>query len=425
MKGARALFLVLVAVSASGQFRVAPEQSARLDFALTESLARQTLACDAESTHPFLDFAFRFEIGYQVHCPLKEFGGAETTIAAYTRVQPADGGAASWFIQSYRVPGIPADVRSRINLLRDRSDIQFGGVIASGEGEYAVDLVLVDKRHRLFHTSWKTKVAAHGAEMKAPLSMHANTVAALALPDWPRASSDRNLGRLTVLVDAAPVHAGSTRLRSWDRAFLIEALSSVLALLPSNSVRVVAFNLDQQREVFQADDFSVRERQRFTDALDELELSKISYQALEQAQGSYRLLMDLLEREIHRETRADAIILLGPANRLSDRIPADFVADRGAGAPPIFYLKYSPLGPPARFRMPLAAFMGMREEPSGDLANLDAGNNGEFPDVIQHAAAMHDGVTMNLHSPADLAEALRKIDRKLHPMVASARDMGR
>ncbi|MBV8898467.1 MAG: hypothetical protein JO051_18265 [Acidobacteriaceae bacterium] len=425
MHGGRALFLALMSVSASGQFRVAPEQSARLDFALTESLGRQTLACNAESTRPFLDFAFRFEIGYQVHCPLKEFGGVESTIAAYTRVQPVDGGTASWFIESYRVPGIPDEVRSRINLLREHSDIQFGGVIASGEGEYAVDLVLVDRRHRLFHTNWRTKVAAHGAEMKAPLSMHANTVAALGPPDWPRTVSGRNLGRVTVMVDAAPIHAGSTRLRSWDGAFLVEALSSVLTLLPSNSVRVVAFNLDQQQEVFQADDFSVRETQRLTDALDQLELSKISYQALEQAQESCRLLMDLLEREIHREKPTDAIILLGPANRLSDRIPAEFVADRGAGAPPIFYLKYSPLVPPARFRMPLAALMSTRDDPTGDPTILEAGNHGEFPDVIQYAAAVHDGVTMNLHSPADLAEALRKIDRKLHPVVASAGNMGR
>lgn len=424
MHGGRTLVLALIAVSASGQFRVAPEQSARLDLALTESLSKQTLPCDAESTHPFLDFAFRFEIGYVVHCPLKEFGGMETTIAAYTRVQPA-GGPASWFSEWYRVPGIPDDLRSRINLMRDHSDIQFTGAVASGEGEYAVDFVLVDRRHRLFHTSWKTKVAARGADMKAPFSMHANTVAALGVPDWPRTVSERNLGRLTVLVDAAPIHPGSTKLRSWDRAFLVESLSSVLTLLPSNSVRVVAFNLDQQQELFQTDDFSVRETHRFTDALDELELSKISYQALEQAQQSCKLLMDLLGREIHREKPADAIILLGPANRLSDRVPAEMVADRSAGAPPIFYLKYSPIAPPARFRMPLAALMGMREDPNDDLANLETGNNGEFPDVIQHAAAVHDGVTMNLHSPADLAEALRKIDRKLHPVAAPVGDMER
>jgi hypothetical protein len=227
---------------------------------------------------------------------------------------------------------------------------------------------------------------------------------------------------LTVLVDAAPIHPGSTRLRAWDRAFLVESLSSVLTLLPSNSVRVVAFNIDQRQEVFRTDDFSVEETHRFSSVLDELELGKISYHVLEQGQESCKVLLDLLGREIHREPAADAIILLGPANRLADKIPPELLGDRSSGAPPIYFLMYSPLTP-ARFRMPLSSLMGMREDLS-DLANLDTAN-GEFPDLIQHAAAVHDGVTINLHSPADLAEALKKIDRRLHPVVAPAADMER
>ena len=423
MYGLRVLVFALVAVTASGQFRIAPEQSARLDVALEEALTKQTLPCDAEGTRPFLDFAFRFEIGYLVHCPLKEFGGLETPLAAYMRVQTG-AGVTAWFSESYRVPGVPADLRARINIQHDRNDIELSGVIAAGEGEYSVDLVVVDKQHRLFHRTWKTKVFAHGGEVKAPVSMQPNTVAALSFPEWQRSASNRNLGRLAVLVDAVPIHTGSTRLRAWDRAFLVQALSSVLKLLPSNSVRLVAFNLDQRREVFRTNEFNTEETRRFSDALDDLELGKVSYEVLQQPQTACSMILELLGREVSAEPTADAVIVLGPANRLTDKIPPESLSDRRPGGPPVFYLKYSPITP-SHFRLPLASLMGMREELSTDLANLELGNNGEFPDIIQHAAAIHDGVTINLHSPADLADALRKIGHRLRPGVQATAELER
>ncbi|HZS52760.1 MAG TPA: hypothetical protein VFA65_00045 [Bryobacteraceae bacterium] len=418
MYAQRILVLAVLAVSASGQFQIAPERSKRLELALDEALATQTLPCDAEPTRPFLDFAFRFEIGYLVHCPLKEFGGVETPIAAYIRVQPADGTPA-WFSESYRIPGIPSDLRSKFNLQRDRKDVEFSGVIASGEGEYSVELVVVDKQHRLFHRRWKTKVYAHGSETKAPVSIQPNTVEALTFPAWEHPVSERNLNRLAVLIDAVPMRADSTRLRAWDRAFLIEALSSVLKLLPSNSVRLVAFNLDQQREVFRSDDFNSHEEQRFSRALDELQLGKVSYQVLQQSQNVSSMLLELLENEVKAKDAADAIVVLGPTNRVSDKIPPELAASRRPGSPPIFYLKYSPIST-GRFRMPFSTIMGMREDFTHDLANLEVGGNGEFPDIVQRAAALHDGVTINLHSPADLADALRKIHRKLRPGAQSS-----
>jgi hypothetical protein len=418
MYGVRVLVFALAAVAAWGQFRIPPEQAKRLDLALGEALSKRTLPCDAEATRPFLDFAFRFEIGYLVHCPLKDFGGMETPIATYMRVQTASGEPA-WFSQWYRIPGLPNDLRSRLNLQRDHNDVEFSGVIAAGEGDYSIDLVVVDKQHRLFHRNWKTKVYPRGVETRAPARMQPNTVTALSFPSWERTTSDRNLSRLTVLVDAAPIHFDSTRLRAWDRAFLIEALSSVLTLLPSNSVHVVAFNLDQRREFFNTDDFGPEEAKHFSAALEDLELGKISYRVLQQSRTAAGMMLELLAREAEAKQRADGVILLGPANRLNDKVPSEWVADRRPGGPPIFYLKYSPITP-SRFRLPLSSLMGMREDLSTDLANLEIGNNGEFPDVIQHVAALHDGVTINLHSPAELADALRKIDHRLHAGVQSS-----
>lgn len=422
MYWARVLVSAAVAISASGQFRIAPEQSKRLDIALGEALHKQTLPCDAEPLRPFVDFAFRFELGYLVHCPLKAFDGVETTIAAYTRVQAGDG-APVWFSQWYRVPGIPDVARTHVNLQRDHSEIEFSGVFAAGEGEYSVDLVVVDREHRLYHKNWRSKVYARGSESKTPISLQPNTVAALGVPEWPRTVSERNLNRLTVLVDAVPVHGGSTKLRAWDRGFLVETLSSVLTQLPSNSVRVTAFNLDQQQHVFEADEFDLQQARRFSHALDRLELGKVSYEVLQHSQGACEMLMDLFARERYAQPAPDAIIVLGPANRLMDKVPSDWSLDRRAAGPPLFYLKYSP-NMPIRLRSPFTGIMGMHTDLSADLSNLKVGdNNGDFPDIVQHVAALDGGTTINVHSPSDLAEALKRIQHKLRPPSSTAGEM--
>jgi hypothetical protein len=214
-----------------------------------------------------------------------------------------------------------------------------------------------------------------------------------------------------VLVDAAPIRADSTRRRAWDRAFLVVALSSVLSLLPSASVRVVAFNLDQEREVFAVDDFNPEQGQTFSDALEQLELGKISYHVLEHSQGASDMLLRLLAKETASEGPPDAVVLLGPANRLKDKLSAELVSHERVPAPPVFYLKYSPVVP-THFRMPFTP-AGMRDS-GGDIGFQQAGNDGEFPDVVQHAAALYGGITINVHSPADLADALKKIDYRLH-----------
>ncbi|HEX4747968.1 MAG TPA: hypothetical protein VH302_00365 [Bryobacteraceae bacterium] len=412
MCGQRAVVIALLAIPLFGQALVPIGQSRRMDVVLGEALEKQTLPCDAEQTKPFLDFAFRFEVGYVVRCPLKEFGGVETSLAAYTRVTGGNGNPL-WFSEWYRVPGMPDDLRSRINLQRDHNDVEFRGTVAVGEGEYSLDVVVADRQHRLFHRNWKTKVFARGAETRAPVSLPPNEVAAVDCPDWRHTESAHNFHRLTVLVDAAPVDSSSTRLRAWDRAFLTEALSSVLTRLPSNSVRVVAFNLDQEQELFEADEFDAGETRRFLQSLEKLELGKVSYDVLRDAHGACNMLLDLLKRERAAKNAGDAVILLGPTNRLTERIPPEMVQDHRVSGPPVFYLKYSPVSP-VRFRLPFSG-MAMREDLGADMMNLTTGDNGEFPDIVQHAAALHDGVTINMHSPVDLADALKAIEHRLHP----------
>ncbi len=42
---------------------------------LEKGAKRGQLTCYVDTKKPFVDFAFRFEAGYVVHCPLREFQG--------------------------------------------------------------------------------------------------------------------------------------------------------------------------------------------------------------------------------------------------------------------------------------------------------------------------------------------------------------
>src|SRR3954470_9208509 len=78
---------------------------------------------NAKSRNGSLDFAFRFDVGYVVRCPLKEFGGRESTLLSFVRITP-EGGTPVVLGESYNVAAIPEVMRgtTRIDKLKDEID---------------------------------------------------------------------------------------------------------------------------------------------------------------------------------------------------------------------------------------------------------------------------------------------------------------
>ena len=52
------------------------------------ALSAPSLNCRVKPVEPFLDFAFRFEAGYLVRCPIREFEGKESTVLVFLRITP-------------------------------------------------------------------------------------------------------------------------------------------------------------------------------------------------------------------------------------------------------------------------------------------------------------------------------------------------
>ena len=90
------------------------------------------------------------------------------------------------------------------------------------------------------------------------------------------------------------------------------SLAALLEQLPARSVRLVVFNLEQQKELYRNDGFTVRELEQLTRVLDGLQLAMVDYRVLQQPQGQAQMLRALMQREAHEASRSDAMIFLGP-----------------------------------------------------------------------------------------------------------------
>ena len=379
------LLLLLFVTGAEGQSLLSPSASRATNRVLDEGVLGDRLACRIEPKGPFLDFGFRFESGYLVHCPVKIFGGEASEIYDLIRVTP-DGGQPVILGQRSAIPAIPPEIKARVDIGKVKSEIEYSGVFAAGEGRYSVEVVVGDSKDRFIEKRWHIDVQRHHEERSAEVALPPDTVAPMSPHPWDGTfSPSRTNLRVTILLDAAPINPYALKLRAWDRAFLLDSLSSVLTKIHCNSVRLVAFNLDQQRELFRDDRFDKQGWMKLARDLRDLELGTVSFNILQNRQGWSDLLLQILNAEMTSPEPSDAVILLGPATRVSARIPSNMLPVRKASKPEFFYVDYYPYW----------------------LRGT------EFPDTL--ARLTHDlgGSLLKIHSPGELAQAIKEIQTRL------------
>jgi hypothetical protein len=226
------------------------------------------------------------------------------------------------------------------------------------------------------------------------LAVPASTATAFPASSWNgKPSGPRVPGsRITILLDAVPINPYATKLRAWDRSFLLGALSSLLRETPAENVRVVAFNLDQQREIFRDEHFDAEGFAKLSRSLDNLELGTVSYKALRK-DGWAELLARLVNQEILRQDPSGTVVFLGPSTRNINKVPPTMLLPRKNDSPQFFYLEYFPV-----WRV-----------------------GSEFPDAIHHATNACKGTVLKIHSPGEFAEAMRKVNERMQVSATQTR----
>jgi len=341
-----------------------------------------SLQCTTALRGPLLDLAFRFNIGYRVTCHLPDFQ-TTTAIRAFTRVTP-HGAEPVLLWETYALPQVPAEMQGT-DSLRRKKDLEFwlSGSFSVGEGDYRVEVLLADNMERRSFRRWDVHVARKHKEETISPTIAPGTVSPTVAVHWDGKLSKTGL-RLTILLDAATVNPNETRLYVWDRAVLLESLASLLRQTPCKSVRLVAFSLDQQKEIFRQDKFDARAFSDLGDALRQLELGTVSYKALQKG-ASAALLLDLARKETALKEPSDAVIFIGPSSHFDEQIPKASLATLEKGGMHFYYFEY---------------FVGLQ---------------GDFPDAIDHLTRDLHGTVFKIHSAAELGIAIQKMLTEVKP----------
>lgn len=361
----------------NAQLPLSPED-ARKTSSLFDTSSPNSLNCNVQRWNPSLDFAFRFVSGHMINCRLAQFEGKATTLVSYLRITP-EGKPPAFFGLAYDIPEISPEMKESLggDLKKLKSEVSVSGAIGLGEGKYSVELLLKDGQNRSFRKKWRLNVSIRGDQRGVALAIKPLTAEPVDDQAWQTVPSLRGNLRLTIFLDAAPINPYHTTLRAWDRAFLLESVYSVLRQTPHRSVHLVAFNLDQQRELFRSDQFDGAAFQALAHALNESELSTVSVKVLKK-RDSPEFLIALANQEL-AASRADAIIFLGPNTRMDTRVSAAALTEKQLGSPPFFYFEYFPW------------------------------EAAPFPDSIDSLVRASGGKVFKVHSPAQLDQSIDKM----------------
>jgi hypothetical protein len=367
-----ALTLVLLAMAANGQVLLNPARMSPgvLDFDVKPN--DKPLRCDVRPLRPTLDFSFRFQAGYMVRVPMNQFAGKGHVWGVVVRVTPEDG-APVYFGHRTRLPEVP----------KTTAQLELGGGFVLGEGHYRVAWKLSDETGRVCRSEWKVEARRSHADRKVRMALAPGTV----MPLYVRTPGDHHDDapplRLTVLLDAAPISPRRTRLSARDNIMLLGTLSALLDRLPTRSVRLVAFNLDQQKELYRQDGFTPDRLPEVAQTIESLQLGMVDYHVLQNRRGHVELLADLVNRELAEPEPSDVILFLGPLARFGERFPEQLLERTGGSAPHFFYLQYRP------------PFLRMQST---------------LPDLIHSLVSRLKGKVVVMNSPGDFEKGIQQIE---------------
>lgn len=357
---------------------VDPAVLPRILSRMESRLEDRDLACTVTPVRPSLNFSFRIQAGYIVRVPMNQYSGPRHGWLMLTRITPDGGDRKPVYLASRtRLPDVP----------KTKAEVEIGAGYLLGEGGYQVHWTMMDDQGRVCRKDWHVEAKLSRSERRAKVAMAPNTVASYSLigtPDALHMRDDSAPFSVTILMHAAPLLPRRTHFRATDRILLVGSLAALIERLPASSVRLVVFNMDQQKEVYRQDGFTLSSLDRVEQALNQIELDAIDFETLQKPKGHIDLLADLVNRETHADKPSDAVVFLGPSTRYEDKLPRTAL-ERLALAPRFFYFQYRPL------------FRRVTSVPQ---------------DTIHLTVAELKGKTMTIHTPAEFAKAIDELERR-------------
>ena len=395
MRGERLLLLAAFAVGASAQDLLSPGSCLGIQALLSDAGGKQTLEGRAELRHPWLNYAFRFQAGYSIDIPLRQFAGTGNTVRVIARVRPSDGSRPPvCFFQSGELPEIPEG---------DKPDLSITGGFFLGEGNYRVDLAVFDQAGRLYQAGFNLEAALKGRERKVRLELAPGEVQPINSLRWKRHSEPAGRGqRLTILFHATSLYGEGKLPTLYDPVLLLSSLSTVLSEGAFDEVRLIAFNLDQEQELFRQDRFDADGFSKLAEKVLSLKLSSVPVTALAPGQPRHALIDSLVRAELSSPKPPDAILFLGPYADDESKW-SSVPCESGRAGPAIFYFQQ---------RINRAIGRRLRDDYAGRAERTMGVRPIEYPDTLERLVHACSGEVYRIHDPAELASAIAKLNSK-------------
>jgi hypothetical protein len=325
------------ATSPEGTVNLIGNDAAILDAGET----KKDLPCTVTSVKPVLGFDLRFHSGYDISIPLRELAGEGDVLTVVFRVTSAAAkDSPAYFAQRYTVPDIEADASGEASL---------GGGFDIGEGDYHVDWLMRDRIERVCASNWDITAALTGRDQAVKLPIAHDHIDAsdqeFFNPEPPVARTDPD-GQLKtpltikVLINYAPQQGNAASMQPIDTSALVSILRNISREPRIRKFSIVAFNMDQQRIVYRADNADEIDFPKLGKALSSLKFGMIDYKKLADPHSGTDFLTKLVMEELGTNT-SDAVIFAGPKIMLSENVPLDTLKDLGSVSFPVFYLNYN------------------------------------------------------------------------------------
>lgn len=317
--------------------------SARIGHIFDRDDSPDLLDCSIQPRKPILNDLSRFIMMYGARCSMAQFGGRTFTLLLFARVTP-DGGKPVLLARTFRYRAIPVSTEAGPKQL----NAEMMGEVAVGEGQYQVEVLVKDQRTgRTAMKIWRTSIPRLSAPLFAELAVPPHSVIPVAIRTLPFKMDTSGKGlRVTVLLNVAPSDPASSiasangHPRLPRPVLLTKELRVMLRQMPGASVRLRAFNLDQQRELFRQDQFDEAGFVKLHDSLRALERGTVSVRTLQHPTGGLEMIVDYANKELSAAIPPDAIILLGPQTAYGGKIPPEIFKGRGTANPHLYYFEY-------------------------------------------------------------------------------------
>ena len=284
----------------------------------------------------------RFHAGFDIDVPLKDLAGPGDLLTIVFRVTrdpdsgKTDSGGTVYFSQHFLVPEIEDDARGEATL---------EGEFDVGEGDYHISWMMRDRQERICSNNWDASAMLAQKDQAMKLAIATGSIEPsddqFFRAEPPIARDDTaNPVKVKVLVNFAPQQSAAASFQPIDMSALVSILRNISREPRICKFSLVAFNMNEQRVLYRADDADQIDFPALGKALTSLKPGMIEYSKLADPHSGANFLAQLITQELS-SNNADAVIFAGPKINLDDGAPLDNLKPISNMNAPVFYMNYN------------------------------------------------------------------------------------